>query len=124
MFDTLVPKLSAYAVFYWDSFLGICFVLVGLAGFAGLLEKLPHPIGVALSGFGLIAFGMARRCGHHIGNIRRGCGGYWPSIREQAYPTCFLWVFWVLVLWVCCRYAALNFQITEHWHGGHCITDQ
>jgi hypothetical protein len=112
MFDKLVPKLPAYAVFYWDSFLGICFVLGGLAAF---FQKVPYAIGVLLCGFGLIAFSMARRCCHHIGGVRRSCQGYWPEIRKQAYPTFFFLIVWAIVSWVCFRYAALDLQITVQW---------
>ena len=72
-------------------------------------------IGLVLSGFGLIAFGMARRCVHHIGNVRRSCAGYWPDMRKQAYPAFVAWMFWVTVSWVFCRYAALDFEITSQW---------
>jgi hypothetical protein len=109
----LAPQLPAYSVFYWDGFTGLRFVLVGLAGLSGLLEELLHPVGVILLGVSLNAFSMARRCVHHIGNVRRGCQGYWPDIRKQAYPTFFVLLFWVFIFWVCCRYAALNFQITR-----------
>ena|ERR1700693_4784052 len=84
MLDKLVPKISAYAVFYWDGFLGICFVLVGLAAF---FQNVPHATGLLLSGLGMSGFSMARRKVHHIGNVRRSCNGYWPDIRKQAYPS-------------------------------------
>lgn len=115
MLDKIVPKLSAYAVFYWDGFIGVVTVLIGLAGFAGLLDKLPHPVGLVFFGLGLNALSMARRCVHHIGNVRRECTGYWPDIRRQAYPTFFALLFWCVLLWACCRYAALSYQINETW---------
>ena len=98
--------------FYWDGCLGVCFVLVGLAAF---LQKVPHAIGLLLSGFGLLAFNMARRCVHHIGNVRRGCEGYWPDIRKQAYPAFVFWMSWLAVSWVCFHYAALDFEMTAQW---------
>lgn len=112
MLDKLVPKLSPYAVFYWDGFLGICLVLVGLGGF---LQKVPHASGLLLSGFGLSAFSASRRCVHHIGNIRRSSAGYWPDIRKQAYPAFVFSVLWLAASWVCFRYAALDFEMTSQW---------
>lgn len=67
----LVPKISDYSLLHWDRFIGVCLVLVGLASFAGLLEKLPHPVAVLLLGVSVNAFAMMRRSIQFIGNVRR-----------------------------------------------------
>jgi hypothetical protein len=107
----LVPKLPDFAIAYWDRFLGICFVLVGLAA---LLQKVPHAIGLLLSGFGLTTFGMARRCWHYIGGVR--VGEFSPKYkRTLAYPKVLASVVWVAASWSFFRYAALDFEITAQW---------
>jgi hypothetical protein len=98
--------------FYWDGFLGICFVLVGLAAF---LQKVSHTTGLLLSGLGMSGFSIARRNAHHIGNVRRSCNGYWPDLRKQAYPSFVFCLCWLAFSWGCFRYAALDFEMTAQW---------
>jgi hypothetical protein len=43
---------------------------------AALLQGVTPTNALLPFGFGLIAFGMARSCVHHIGNVRRSCEGY------------------------------------------------
>jgi hypothetical protein len=111
MFDLgkLVPKFPAFSFHYWDGFLGICFVLAAL-----LQGVAPSDYALLLSGFGLLTFSMARRCWHSIGAIR--IGDYSRQYKRRlAYPRFLAGVFWLAISWVCFRYAALNFHITEQW---------
>ncbi len=53
MLDGLISKLPAYAIIYWEIFIGIFFVL------AALVQGIPPATyWFALSGFGLIGVGM------------------------------------------------------------------
>jgi hypothetical protein len=106
MLDKLAPKISDYSLLHWDRFIGVCFVLVGLAGLAGLLEKLSHPVGMLLLGVSVNAFAMMRRSIQLQG---------WKQIWHETYPACGAVAFWLLAIWVCCRYAFMNFQINEAW---------
>jgi hypothetical protein len=118
MLDKLAPKISNYSLLHWDRFVGVCFVLVGLAGYAGLLEKLQHPVGFILLGVGMNAFAMMRRSIQFIGDVRRyrlATGHGWKKIYGETYPAFGAVAFWLLVIWVCCRYAFMNFQISEAW---------
>ena len=109
--DKLIPKLPAFAFLYWDCFVGICFVLAGLAAF---LQKVPHAIGLLLSGLGFITFSMARHRWHYIGRIR--LGEYSPQYkRTLAYPLVLSSVAWLAVSWSFFRYAAIDFEITAQW---------
>lgn len=118
MLDKLAPKISDYSLLHWDRFIGVCFVLVGLAGVAGFLEKLAHPVGVLLLGISVNAFAMMRRSIQFIGNVRRyhlAALHGWKQIWHDTYPAFGAVAFWLLVFWVCCRYAFMNFQINEAW---------
>ncbi len=110
--DKLIPKISDYAVDYWDGFLGVCLVLCGMFAY---FQKLPHVGGLVACGLALNAFSMARRSAHHIGNVRRGCQGYWPDICRQAFPAFFAWLFWLFVLWGLCSFAAQDFGFAVPW---------
>jgi hypothetical protein len=112
--EKLIPKLPAAAIHYWDCFLGICFVLAAL--FQGVTSSPPSTftIGLLLSGFGLITFGMTRRCWHYIGAVRlHECSP--QHKRSLAYPKFLASMFWLAASWALFHYAALNFQITARW---------
>ena len=115
MLDKFVPKIPAYALYYWDSFTGLCLFLVGLGGFAGLLEKLPHPVGVMLLGIAANGFAMMRKSIRYIGDVRRHRERYWRQVLRETYPALGAVGFWAVFAWGFLRYAAINFQITEGW---------
>ena len=109
--EKLVPKLPGFAFPYWDRFLGICLVLVGLIAF---LQRIPHAIGLLLSGFGVITLSVVRECWHYIGAVRLQT--FQPKYkRTLVYPRVLAIMFWLPVSWGFFRYAALDFQITAQW---------
>jgi hypothetical protein len=111
LLEKVIPKIPAFAFRYSDWFLGICFVLTGLAAF---LQKVPHAAGLMLSGGGLIALSMARQCGHYIGAVR--VGDFSPSYKRMlAYPKVLFVAVWSGVSWGFFRYAALDFEIPARW---------
>jgi hypothetical protein len=110
-FEKLIPKIPALAFRYSDWFLGICFELAGLAAF---VQKVPHAVGLMLTGGGLITLSMARQSAHYIGVIR--VGDFSPAYkRTLAYPKVLAIAVWAVVSWGFFRYAALNFEITSQW---------
>jgi hypothetical protein len=115
LLEKVIPKLPAAAFYYWDRFLGICLVLAGVAGVAGLVQGVTSSaVGLLLSGFGLITFSMARECFRYIGAVRVT---EWSAQYKwsRAYPRVLASALWLAVSWVLFRYAALNFHITEQW---------
>jgi hypothetical protein len=122
--EKLIPKLPAAAIYYWDCFLGICFVLAALfqgvtsssarSGSASSSQPCTGTIGLLLSGFGLITFSMARQCWHYVGAVRlHVCSP--QHKRSLAYPKVLASMCWLAASWVFFRYAALSFQITAQW---------